>query len=622
MFTLPERAAAGAALASVLCVTLVSAQAPQGKAQVVVPQRDAQPAPHRTAVIAGAVVAADSGRPVRRVHVSISSTSPDVTLSATTADDGRFRFTDLPAGAFIVSASRGGYIDSVLGQKQPGSGRPGTPVQLIDGQKVENVSLPLARAGVITGTVLDDKGEPEFGAQVRVLRWTMRSGERTLVTAMTATTDDRGMYRATALQPGDYVVSATSSDMPSSDQAAALAKRMAEVSAIGDSTGAAIQELKMTIASLGDPSDPSKDQPTGYAPVYFPGTTSPAAAQTLTLGVSEERQGIDVALQLVPLTRVSGVVVNAQAGPGAVQVVLTPTGTAVPMPGPRSARAGADGRFSFASVPPGAYTIMAISQQGGAAAKIADLMSIPGKIPAPTDFSQSWAMTDIAVDGRQLAPITLALQSGLALPGRVVFTGAAPPPDLSRVRILVAPISASSPERAAAFPSVIPDASGHFVIGGLVPGRYRINVAGAGAAWSVGSAVVGPRDVMDTPLELRASEDPGTVTVTMTDRVAIVSGTLMDSSSRATADYTVVAFPTDSTLWLPQARRIQATRPSTDGRYMIRGLPPGDYGLAVISDVETGQWYDPAWLKSVTGQAVGFTLSDGQHLIKDVRVAK
>ena len=51
-----------------------------------------------------------------------------------------------------------------------------------------------------------------------------------------------------------------------------------------------------------------------YAPVFYPGTTSSASAMRVTMGVSEERSGLDVQLPLVPMGRVEGLVMNA-AGP-------------------------------------------------------------------------------------------------------------------------------------------------------------------------------------------------------------------------------------------------------------------------------------------------------------------
>src|ERR1700683_917824 len=241
--------AAFAAIAVLGVGPILRAQAPQGSVVTPPATCDSRGTPTGTAAIAGVVAAADTGRPVRRVHVTLSSTAPDVTLSVTTADDGHFKFSDLPAGAFTLTASRAGFIDSVFGQRQPGSGRPGSLVQLVDGQKVENLSMPIARGGVITGMVTDDRGEPEFSAQVRAMRWVMRTGERTLTIEATTTTDDRGIYRATGLLPGDYIVSATTADGPASDLAAADAKkRFAEASATGNDAASALAELKATMA--------------------------------------------------------------------------------------------------------------------------------------------------------------------------------------------------------------------------------------------------------------------------------------------------------------------------------------------------------------------------------------
>jgi hypothetical protein len=607
--------------------SLPSAQVRRGSVVAPATGRDSRATSTGTAAIAGVVVAADTGRPVRRVRVTLSSTAPDVSLSATTADDGHFKFSDLPAGAFTLAASRPGFIDSVFGQRTPGSGRSGTPVQLIDGQKVESLSMPIARGGVITGMVADDRGDPEFGAQVRAMRWVMRSGERTLMVASTATTDDRGVYRATGLLPGDYLVSATSPEGPSIDLLVADAKkRIAEVSAMGTSAAPnALADLKATIATLVDSTDPSKDASTGYAPVYYPGTTLAAAAQTVTLGVSEERQAVDMSLQLVPLTRVSGVVAGAAGTAGSVLVVLTATGTPVPLPGPRTARLGPDGRFSFSAVPPGSYTVMAFTMQDSAvAAKVAadKLAAAFAKSQTEPDVPSSWAAADVVVDGRPMAPIVMGLQAALAMSGRFVLAGSSPPPDFSRIRVLLSAASSASPERSVPVPPAIADATGRFSVTGLVPGRYRLSVAGAAGPWSIASAVIGGRDVCDVPLEVRSGDDLAGLVVTLTDRTTWLLGTLQDASGRLTSDFTVVVFPFDAAYWLPQARRIQATRPSTDGHYGFRGLPPGDYRVAVVPDVEPGQWYDPNWLRQVLPSAVPVTLGDGERHLQDLRVGR
>ncbi|MEI6245701.1 MAG: carboxypeptidase regulatory-like domain-containing protein [Acidobacteriota bacterium] len=162
-----------------------------------------------TAAIGGVLVAADTGKPVRRARVNLLSREPRVTRSAITDTQGRFLFVDLPAGEFALSASQPGYLDVTYGQKRPGAGGLGTPIHVVDHQRVDRLSLRIPRGGVLTGTVLDDNNDPVFGAQVRAFRYVMRTGERTLEPEGTGRTDDRGSYRIPALPPGDYIVTSS-----------------------------------------------------------------------------------------------------------------------------------------------------------------------------------------------------------------------------------------------------------------------------------------------------------------------------------------------------------------------------------------------------------------------------
>src|SRR5690606_30547742 len=68
-----------------------------------------------------------------------------------------------------------------------------------------------------------------------------------------------------------------------------------------------------------------QQQPVAYAPVYYPGTPSPAQSTAVTLGVGEERPGVDFQLRLVPTARVTGSVRAADGAlPQGTQVSLIP----------------------------------------------------------------------------------------------------------------------------------------------------------------------------------------------------------------------------------------------------------------------------------------------------------
>jgi len=103
----------------------------------------------------------------------------------------------------------------------------------------------------------------------------------------------------------------------------------------------------------------------------------------------------------------------------------------------------------------------------------------------------------------------------------------------------------------------------------------------------------------------------------------VVSGTLQDPMGSPTSAYTVVVFPADPRYWLPSGRRrIQGTRPTTTGRFSFSGLPPGQYRLAALTDVETGIWYDPTILEQIQAASIPISLGRGESVTQDLRVGR
>jgi hypothetical protein len=123
--------------------------------------------------VTGVVTAADTGRPVdaATLLLTLDGSRP---RSVVTDADGAFTFTDLPAGRYHLAAEKAGYLKVELGQHEPGSGRSGTPFQIVDGQRLTNVSLSLPRGGGITGLVIDDRGDPVSGLRVTARTTTLR----------------------------------------------------------------------------------------------------------------------------------------------------------------------------------------------------------------------------------------------------------------------------------------------------------------------------------------------------------------------------------------------------------------------------------------------------------------
>jgi protocatechuate 3,4-dioxygenase beta subunit len=567
---------------------------------------------------------AGSSQPARKTRVNLSGAELRGGRSATTDDTGAFSFTALPAGRYSLTASRPGHVTVTYGQRQPG--RPGTQIELSDGQKFR-ADLQIPKGSVITGTVLDEHGEAAPQTPVRVMRLVTASGERTLASTNSGTTDDRGIYRVFGLMPGEYVVCASprNTNLPDLQRMEVELRSLQEAAA--RVTAEQSQQFRERITSIQSalPAGETETAP-GYAPVCYPGTVSPASASPVTVGIAEERMAVDFQLQLAPLANIEGVVVNSTgAAITQMNVTLTDAASLGPSMLNMSARPDSEGRFRIRNVPPGQYRLTARST-------IAPPRPAPGPPPPAAAGGRGgrgaasarprpitvWASADVSVDGRNLSNVMLSLQQGVSVSGQIAFEGTtqAPPTDLTRMRVTISPVG-RSPFGGASAGQV--DAAGRFTIPGVPPGRYRLNATGAGN-WFTESAMIGGQDALDFPFEIKGNQNVSGVTITLTDRRTELTGKVVDDKNQPAVDSTIIIFPADARYWAGASRRIQTTRPSTDGTYTFRNLPPGEYRIATPYDIEPGATSDPAVLQQLDASSMRVTLQPGERKVQNIRL--
>jgi hypothetical protein len=165
-----------------------------------------------TAVIRGRVVAAITGDPLRNARVAILGTANTVVRPVLTDGDGRFALTRVPAGAHQITAVKTGYAEARFGAH--GSG-PALRVEVAAGTIVNGVDIQLARAGAISGRVVDDAGDPLPNSTVTAERVVRIDGRLDTRSVATAQTDDLGEYRLFGLPEGRFVVGVTGTGMDS-----------------------------------------------------------------------------------------------------------------------------------------------------------------------------------------------------------------------------------------------------------------------------------------------------------------------------------------------------------------------------------------------------------------------
>jgi len=534
-----------------------------------------------TGVIAGVVTTDEAQpRPLRRARVTVGGAGLTAPRTAITGDDGAFRIDRLPEGRLTLTAAKEGFITMAYGATRPG--RPGTPVT-VGAQQAVRIDLRMPRGGVITGTVTDMDGQPAHGIAVTALasRFFSPTGERRHVSTGTSagTTDDRGVYRIYGLPAGEYVIAAEPARV--------------QVNPV-------IGEVRLLAGNAPSPTR------LALTKVFHPSVTDFSRAARIAVRAGEERTGIDVQLQYVPLATISGTV-TAPPGVGQGTILLVRADDVTGFDSTRITRQDSDGRFSVPSVPPGQYRV---------------IVRGAGMPPARETPPPHYALLDIAVNGEDISNLAIVLEPGLTVSGQVVFESETPAAALPVT--LRVPIPTATPIASGGLSLPALQIEGNrFTLAGIIPGSYRLPgiVRGVNSPigkWWLKSLVVDGRDILDAPLDIRQGTD--SAVATFSDRGSGVSGVVTDATGAPVEGVNVIAVPLDRAFWFYGSRRIGAMRSGRDGRYSVQNLPPGEYRVATATDLEQWEWYDPEVLERLLLAGTPVKITGPERVTLDLQI--
>ena len=473
--------------------------------------------------IAGTVKSAVDGAPVARARVAAAAagSQPYVTL---TSVDGTFVLRDLPAAAYTLTVTRTGYATYTHGQ---GRRAAATPITVAAGQSIANVAIVLGPGRHVAGRILDEDGSPFAGAVVEALMARSDAGRDALVSAATASTDDRGEFRLHGLAPGEYIVSA------------------ADPAFTGVATSAGTVR---------------------YPPTYYPGVGSSAEATPVIVPATSDPPRLEFRLKLAPPARVSGRV-SAHDGRELLSAAILMTaidGRGAASDVPADPSIAPDGRFSFGHVAPGRYRIRARAE------------TVPGR--------PLFALGSIEVQGSDIDGIRITLRPAARIEGTLVVdrrNGARPPP-FSTLRVRAPSIEGGSFGDATG--PVQPD--GSFALGGVGTGPHQIVVDGLTAPWTLKQVVYRGADVTDRIVEVGEKEQTHGVRVTITDVTTVVAGVVEDPRRRPVPNAGVLIFSRTPLYWMRTNRHMRAAYTDPDGRFTISGLPAGQYVAIATMDAD------------------------------------
>lgn len=208
-----------------------------------IPQSPSQPASRQTAAIRGTVFSTLDNKPISGALVSVFGTD----RSVLTDDKGQFAFTGVPLGSIVINSKKPGFLCSWT-DPQP---RPKCSQSFDLWSGDMNVTLSMRPQAVITGRILDHTGEPIENLYLCLMKRELDDGVYAwhVVGQSSRHTNAEGSFRMAELEPGTYIL--RTSAMP-------------------------------------DPQRGPEHLGRGYAPTYYPGTTSQSDAKTIAIHAGDE----------------------------------------------------------------------------------------------------------------------------------------------------------------------------------------------------------------------------------------------------------------------------------------------------------------------------------------------
>ena len=522
-----------------------------------------QQAPSRgTATIRGKVVDRESGAPLVRAVVSLRAISRNVLEQNFTNEDGAFEFRQLAAGPYELRASAGEHRVTHVSTSYPLPARPGLrpPLIIKDAEELTDIVIALPRAYAISGRVTDEDGNPLANVEVTLPSAAFNLGGYDW---RPRTTDDNGAFRVYGVGPGRYTVCAD--------------------------------------PRRGASFDRQSNRRLQYVRTCYPAATEPSEATEVTVAQGD-LDGVEIRMQRRPLFVISGQVVRPDGGPpDNAQIHVTRfEGAGASGTGTKLA---ADGSFRISNVVPGTYEV---SAQLGRTERGFE----------SDDREPQWGGVRLEVTTADVEGVIVTLKRGVTVKGTVVYED---PPQVSpstSLRVMTRAAQSGTGNRPGGMPASVAD-DGSFELKDVF-GELFVDISGPlPRGYTIKSVLYNGRNIAYTATEFDG--DPAhQLQIVLTNRVAELSGLVLDDSGAPVEDAAIVYFPVEASRWKGFWRGRGAS--SKTGRYRIGQLVAGDYFVAAVKASDLDLLTLPDEYDRIAAVAERVTVLESDRRTADLRL--
>jgi hypothetical protein len=320
-----------------------------------------------TFVVTGTMVDHLQNRPLKTILVTLTSTQDrKLTVSTITAADGRFGFNNVPAGKYSLSAQRRGTSRPQMYREDD---QYSTAIAVGPGLAGQNIVFPLEAPGSISGTVLDQSGEPVRGAQVWLFRQAVSGGKPQIQMLAQHQADTSGAFHAGHLGPGTYFIAVSARPW-----------------------------YARSLPQIASQANPELD--VAYPITYYGDTTDPPAASPIHLAEGGSAS-VQINLRAVPAVHLDLGAGTAESRTGSSDLSAeTLGGHTIPLP---TNMMGVNGRQELAGVAPGHYVLRTMTIDGNVGrAGPATRVDITGNTTlAPGDLKTTSLSGQVSYEGAE-----------------------------------------------------------------------------------------------------------------------------------------------------------------------------------------------------------------------------